>query len=338
MTTKILLEETTFGMPSGNYDGSSQDWSADAQQGPGYYQGYSGLQTIHIQVTGFEGSLHIQGTLDSDPDVADWVEVYEFASGGTPLTQIQDVEALGQFAWMRVHVTDFSAGIIDLVTTQYQTGTLVITGSGTTNIPGTGDVLPSANCVYTIGAVNARYNSIYLCSGGVDSLGNITGGNISTSGNITATGNVTVSGNLTVGGTLVNSVHFLEAYANATYTLPGAFTEDPCRYSVVSANVNVPSSEFDTSTYTFTPQTAGYWEITAAYDVFRNSEASMAIKKNNSTVALAGSISAVTQQITKIIYLNGSTDYINIVNLGGNSESRSQSQSKSWFQARWAGE
>lgn len=174
MTTKILLEETTFGTPSGNYDGSSQDWSADAQQGPGYYQGYSGLQTIHIQVTGFEGSLHIQGTLDSDPNVADWVEVYEFASGGTPLTQIQDVEALGQFAWMRVHVTDFSAGTIDLVTTQYQTGTLVITGSGTTNIPGTGDVLPSANCVYTIGAVNARYNSIYLCSGGVDSLGNIT--------------------------------------------------------------------------------------------------------------------------------------------------------------------
>jgi len=179
MTTKILLEETIHGTPSGNYDGSSLDWSADPQQGPGYYNGYSGLQTLHIQVTGFEGHLHIQGTLDSDPNLASWVEVYEFASGGSPLTQSLDIQALGQFVWMRAHVVGFTAGTINLVTTQYQTGTLVITGSGSTNIPGTGDVLPSANCVYTIGAVNARYNSIYLCSGGVNSLGDIT-----TTGNV----------------------------------------------------------------------------------------------------------------------------------------------------------
>jgi hypothetical protein len=134
------------------------------------------------------------------------------------------------------------------------------------------------------------------------------------------------------------TLYLLEAYADVTYTLPGSFTEDPCRYSVVNNTVNVSSSWFNTSTYTFTPQKAGYWEITATYDVYRNSEASMAIKKNNGIVVTAGSFGTVAQQITKIVYLNGSTDFINIVNVGGAANSRSQYAERSWFQARWVGE
>lgn len=137
------------------------------------------------------------------------------------------------------------------------------------------------------------------------------------------------------GGVGTETLYLLEAYASVTYTLPGDFTEDVCRYSVVSNTVNVPSNWFDTSTYTFTPQKAGYWEITASYDVYRNAEASMVIKKNTSIVASAGSFNAVAQQITKIVYLNGSTDYIQIFNYGGAALSRSQYAERSWFQARW---
>ena len=134
-----------------------------------------------------------------------------------------------------------------------------------------------------------------------------------------------------------NLTYLLEAYANVTYTLPGGFTEDPCRYSVVSATENVPSNWFNTSTYTFTPLKAGYWEINAAYDVYRNGEASMAIKKNGSIVAAAGSFNAVAQDISKTVYLNGSTDYINIINVGGAALQRDQYQSRSWFQAKFVG-
>ena len=167
-------------------------------------------------------------------------------------------------------------------------------------------------------------------------------GNVTFPGNLTIPNSITVGGNLTVtgtvsGGTIAATVYLLEAYASVTYTLPGSFTEDPCRYSVVSSNVNVSSAWFNTSTYTFTPQKAGYWEITAAYDVYRNGEASLAIKKNNSIVAAAGSFGAVVQQITKIIYLNGSTDSANVVNVGGAALSRDQYESRSWFQARWIG-
>jgi hypothetical protein len=137
---------------------------------------------------------------------------------------------------------------------------------------------------------------------------------------------------------LAPTLYLLEAYADVTYTLPGSFTEDPCRYSVVNNTVNVSSSWFNTSTYTFTPQKAGYWEITATYDVYRNSETAMAIKKNNGIVVTAGSFGAVAQQVTKIVYLNGSTDFINVVNVGGAANSRSQYEGRSWFQARWVGE
>jgi hypothetical protein len=136
-----------------------------------------------------------------------------------------------------------------------------------------------------------------------------------------------------------STLYLLEATTDSiTYTLPGSFTEDPCRYSIVSNTVNVSSSWFDTSGYTFTPQKAGYWEITATYDVYRNTEAAMIIKKNNGIVATAGSFGAVAQTVTKIVYLNGSTDFINIFNVGGAANSRSQFAERSWFQARWIGE
>jgi hypothetical protein len=136
-----------------------------------------------------------------------------------------------------------------------------------------------------------------------------------------------------------STLYLLEATTDTiTYTLPSGFTEDICRYSVVSNTVNVSSSWFDISAYTFTPQKAGYWEITASYDIYRNTEAGMVIKKNNGIVSSAGSFNAVTQQITKIVYLNGSTDFINIFNSGGAENSRNQFAERSWFQARWVGE
>jgi putative exporter of polyketide antibiotics len=108
----------------------------------------------------------------------------------------------------------------------------------------------------------------------------------------------------------------------------------------VNNTVNVSSSWFNTSTYTFTPQKAGYWEITAAYDVYRlnNVESAMAIKKNNGIVVTTGAFGAVAQQVIKIVHLNGSTDFINVVNVGGAANSRPQYEGRSWFQARWVGE
>lgn len=185
----------------------------------------------------------------------------------------------------------------------------------------------------TSGSISILYGQTvsYVSGGGTGS------GTSGTSGINGLTGTSGISGTSGTSGTS-NTLYLLEAYANETYTLPGSFTDDTCRYSIVNNTVNVPSGWFNTSTYRFTPQKAGYWEITATYDIYRNSEASMAIRKNGGVVAAAGSFNSVAQQVTKIVYLNGSTDYVDAMNTGGGSLSRSQFDSRSWFQARWIGE
>ena len=106
-----------------------------------------------------------------------------------------------------------------------------------------------------------------------------------------------------------------------------------CRYSVISSTSSVPNSWFDTSTYRFTPLKAGYWQIIAGYDVYRNGESNIFIRKNGSTVAAQGSLSSISVNISKIVYLNGSTNYIDISNSGANSNARTQTQAISFFQA-----
>ena len=133
--------------------------------------------------------------------------------------------------------------------------------------------------------------------------------------------------------------YIVTAYANATYTLPGGFTNDPCRYNVVDILLNIPIGWFNTSTYRFTPQKAGYWRITAAYDIYRgdNVEASIAITKNGAVQTGVGGFGTVAGITTRIIYLNGTTDYASGINSGGTASpsARPQYRERSFFQAEF---
>ena len=161
-------------------------------------------------------------------------------------------------------------------------------------------------------------------------------------GTSTPTEKLEVSGNVKatnfLGTASSATLYLLEATASVSYTMPGSYTSDPCRYSIVNISVNVPSSWFNTSTYKFTPQKAGYWEIAASYDVYRNGETYLSINKNNVNVGQVGSLSEVQLIVRKIIYLNGSTDFITINNSGSSSNTRTQVAASSWLQARWVGE
>jgi diaminopimelate epimerase len=120
MTTQVLLDSTTYGVPSGNYDGSSEDWAGNGVTAANYYRGRGGLQTISITVTNFEGVLHVEATLDSNADTATWFETFEFGDGSTsPVTDYRVITVTGNFTWMRARVTAFSGGTIDQVTMTY---------------------------------------------------------------------------------------------------------------------------------------------------------------------------------------------------------------------------
>lgn len=116
--TQILLPATTYGSPSGNYDRSSQDWYGDAVPAADYYKGRGGLQTAFFRVTGFDGTVKLEATLDSVTDTATWFDIYTYG-GGSPLTDYHPVTLLGNFVWMRARVTGFDAGTIDSITVTY---------------------------------------------------------------------------------------------------------------------------------------------------------------------------------------------------------------------------
>lgn len=119
-TTLQLLPTTSHGTPSGNYDGSSQDFSGDEQQAANYYGGFGGLQTVAFYLTSFQGKIKIEATLESAPDAdADWFKVYEFNSTGSATTNNFSTNITGNFTWIRASVEDFESGTINQVTLSY---------------------------------------------------------------------------------------------------------------------------------------------------------------------------------------------------------------------------
>ena len=119
-TTLQLLPTTSYGTPSGNYDGSSLDWSGDRQQAANYYGGFGGLQTVAIYLNQFQGLIKIEATLDSDPTTdGAWFKVYEFDSLTSTTTNNFSTNITGNFVWIRANVEGFTAGSITKVMLSY---------------------------------------------------------------------------------------------------------------------------------------------------------------------------------------------------------------------------
>jgi len=119
-TTLQLLPTTTYGTPSGNYDGSSADFNGNQQQAADYYGGFGDLQTIAFFLQGFQGRIRIQATLDSVPALdQQWFPVSDFDSTGSPTTENFSRNITGNFTWIRARVEDFEAGSIEKIMMSY---------------------------------------------------------------------------------------------------------------------------------------------------------------------------------------------------------------------------
>ena len=118
--TETVLSNTVYGVPSGNYDGSSQDWVSPAVQAAEYFRGRGSVQSIGITVTEFEGDLTFEATLDTLPNTAAWFDILTYGDGSTaPLTDYTVQTVTGNFTWIRVRVSAFSGGTINSVTVTY---------------------------------------------------------------------------------------------------------------------------------------------------------------------------------------------------------------------------
>ncbi len=119
ITTQTILPTTVFGVPSGNYDGSSQDWFGDAVPAANYYIGRGSLQSFLIQVTGFVGMIKLQATLDTLQDTATWFDIYEYGDLSSATTDYHPAPITGNFVWIRANVVGFDGGTINSVTVTY---------------------------------------------------------------------------------------------------------------------------------------------------------------------------------------------------------------------------
>ena len=114
-TSVTLLPTTAFGTATGNYDGSSVAFNGDKVKGDGYYEFSDGVHTVQTRVTSLIGTVKIQGTLVKDPASTDWVDIASIVTsdGSTAITNSYFNNFTGNFVWVRIAVSEFTAGSIN---------------------------------------------------------------------------------------------------------------------------------------------------------------------------------------------------------------------------------
>ena len=119
-TTLQLLPTTTFGTPSGNYDGTSTFFAGDPQKAADYYGGFGQLQTLAFYLLNFQGIITTECTLDSDPTQdSQWFTTNVYDASASPVTSNFPVNITGNFTWIRAYVSNFQAGTITKLAVSY---------------------------------------------------------------------------------------------------------------------------------------------------------------------------------------------------------------------------
>lgn len=120
ITTHTIITNVQYGVPSGNYDGSSLDFITDPTIGSGYYQGYGSITTVRMNLTNFKGVITAQASLN---DFVNSAIYFKFENerfvATSPETGIFVMNLVGNFVWNRFEISDFTQGTINSITVSY---------------------------------------------------------------------------------------------------------------------------------------------------------------------------------------------------------------------------
>ena len=126
----------------------------------------------------------------------------------------------------------------------------------------------------------------------------------------------TFGGNIDVTGNVVTDAPAFSAYANAGASISaGTWTKVPMNVERFDTN-----NCYDTTNYRFTPNVAGYYQFNGAMGTVSGGSAGyflVGLYKNGSTYAYgsnypAHSANGPNSVISSLIYMNGSTDYVEL--------------------------
>jgi hypothetical protein len=112
----IIISQVVHGQAKAEYDGESLDWATAAYKGDGYYGYTDGLHTFSYKLTNFEGQFNIQASLATNPTEDDWFGATEYVGNESePFNGSGFMNVTGNFVWLRINITNFTAGTIDRV-------------------------------------------------------------------------------------------------------------------------------------------------------------------------------------------------------------------------------
>ena len=109
-STIIMSQQTHPG------DSTIQTVTGDKYKGDGYYGRADGFHTVQYNLTGFLGTIKMQGTLAIDPASTDWFDIT-----GTDHTHGSSVDGTifknftGNFVWVRALVSNWTDGSVQSV-------------------------------------------------------------------------------------------------------------------------------------------------------------------------------------------------------------------------------
>lgn len=129
--SEVILTSTSH-----SNDSTAVTVTGDKYKGAGYYGFGHSLHTVEFQFTGFVGSYKIQGTLATDPNENDWMDValsedsqffvdttglisritdHITVSYETASTNVKIYNFNGNFTWVRAVILDWTHGTINRV-------------------------------------------------------------------------------------------------------------------------------------------------------------------------------------------------------------------------------
>ncbi len=136
--------------------------------------------------------------------------------------------------------------------------------------------------------------------------------------------------------TQFTNVPVIEMAQSNSITIPANFTPVVIPFNHTINNAN---GWFNTSNGRFTPQRSGYWRIEVTARIYSNStaESYLAYHKNGELITQAGGFGAVMESISKIVYFNGTTDYLTASILGYTTRTEARTANLNHFSAYYVG-
>jgi hypothetical protein len=111
--SETILSEQTHSL-----DSTAKVVTGEKYKGDGYYGRSDGFHTVQVNITGFIGTVQVQGTLAVDPTADDWFTIYTQSypvSNDEGTTGSFVTNFTGNYVWIRAYISIWTDGTVNSI-------------------------------------------------------------------------------------------------------------------------------------------------------------------------------------------------------------------------------